>query len=117
MSWLCDRTGSYLDLHGRPDTALPYHHRAFTIAAQDLGPDHPNTLGSRNNLAGAYQSAGRLDQAITLYEQTLTDRQRILGPDHPTTAIIRGNVEAAHAARDQSRAASPDDDGTRAQPA
>ncbi len=116
VSWLCDRTGRYLDLHGRPDTALPYHHRAFTIDAQDLGPDHPDTLTSRNNLAGAYRSAGRLDQAITLYEQTLTGCLRILGPDHPTTAVIRGNVARAHAARDQSRAAPPGDSGTRARP-
>ena len=32
--------------------------------------DHPHTLASRNNLAGAYKSAGRLNEAITLYEQT-----------------------------------------------
>nr|WP_235947876.1 FxSxx-COOH system tetratricopeptide repeat protein [Candidatus Frankia alpina] len=57
VSWLCDRTGAYLTLHGRPDTALPYHHRALTLNTHDLGPDHPNALTSRNNLAGAYESA------------------------------------------------------------
>jgi hypothetical protein len=31
-----------------------------------LGPDHPDTLLSRNNLANAYQDAGRTDEAITL---------------------------------------------------
>ena len=50
-----------------------------------LGADHPDTLTSRNNLAGAYQSAGRLDEAIPLYEQTLADRERVLGADHPDT--------------------------------
>ena len=34
-----------------------------------LGPNHPDTLASRNNLALAYESAGRLDEAIDLYEQ------------------------------------------------
>ncbi|WP_161983040.1 tetratricopeptide repeat protein [Candidatus Frankia alpina] len=62
MSWLCDRTGAYLTLHGRPDTALPYHHRALTLNTHDLGPDHPHTLTSRNNLAAA-RAARDHDQA------------------------------------------------------
>jgi hypothetical protein len=33
-----------------------------------LGADHPDTLASRNNLAGAYQSAGDLGRAIPLYK-------------------------------------------------
>jgi hypothetical protein len=36
-----------------------------------LGPDHPDTLTSRNNLAYAYQSAGNLAEAIPLYHDTL----------------------------------------------
>jgi hypothetical protein len=59
---------------------------------QLLGPDHPNTLTCRTNLAGAYQSAGRLDQAIPLCEATLTERERVLGPDHPNTLASRNNV-------------------------
>ena len=43
-----------------------------TLAARErvLGPDHPDTLSSRNNLAGAYQSAGDLATAIPLYHRT-----------------------------------------------
>ena len=37
-----------------------------------LGEDHPDTLTSRGNLAGAYQAAGDLGRAIPLYEQTLS---------------------------------------------
>ncbi|EIV91450.1 FxSxx-COOH system tetratricopeptide repeat protein [Frankia sp. QA3] len=117
VSWLCDRTGAYLDLHGRPDTALPYLHRALTLYTHDLGPDHPDTLASRNNLANAHWSAGRLDQATSLYEQTLTDRLRILGPDHPDTLTSRHNLAAVRAARDHDQAAQPDDTGTDTQPA
>ena len=61
-----------------------------------LGPDHPNTLSSRNNLAGAYESAGQLDQAIPLYQATLTDRERVLGPDHPNTLTSRNNLAGAY---------------------
>ena len=48
------------------------------------GPRPPRHPGSRNNLAGAYRSAGRLAEAIALYEQTLADRERVLGPTTPT---------------------------------
>jgi hypothetical protein len=34
-----------------------------------LGPDHPDTLASRNNLAIAYQEAGRTDKAWDLNSQ------------------------------------------------
>jgi tetratricopeptide (TPR) repeat protein len=61
-----------------------------------LGPDHPNTLSSRNDLAGAYQSAGRLGDAIPLYETTLADRERVLGQDHPDTLGSRNNLAYAY---------------------
>jgi tetratricopeptide (TPR) repeat protein len=61
-----------------------------------LGPDHPDTLNSRNNLAIAYGAAGRLDEAITLHERTLATRERVLGPDHPDTLISRNNLADAY---------------------
>ena len=61
-----------------------------------LGPDHPDTLTSRNNLACAYQSAGELAEAIALYEQTLADRERVLGADHPDTLTSRNNLAYAY---------------------
>ena len=56
--------------------------RALGIFERELGPDHPNTLRSRNNLADSYPWAGRAE-AIPLHERTLADRERTLGPDHP----------------------------------
>ncbi|MFN8083979.1 MAG: tetratricopeptide repeat protein [Dermatophilaceae bacterium] len=67
-----------------------------SIREQVLGPDHPDTLASRNNLAGAYQAAGDLGQAIPLYEATLTDIERVLGPDHPDTLASRNNLAYAY---------------------
>jgi len=34
------------------------HEQALTIRERVLGPDHPDTLTSRNNLALAHQNAG-----------------------------------------------------------
>lgn len=61
-----------------------------------FGPDHPDTLTSRNNLAGAYHASGDLGRAIPLYEQTLTDSERVLGGDHPRTLAYRDNLAYAH---------------------
>ena len=61
-----------------------------------LGPDHPDTLTSRNNLAEAYREVGRYAEAIPLYEQALADLERVLGPDHPLTLTLRNNLAEAY---------------------
>jgi hypothetical protein len=65
---------------------------------QTLGPHHRDTLGSRNNLAAAYQAAGRFAEAIPLFQQTLATRARLLGPDHPETLTSQHNLAAAYQA-------------------
>jgi tetratricopeptide (TPR) repeat protein len=50
-----------------------------------LGPEHPDTLYSMNNLAEAYCSHGKYAQAEALQSQTLEIRRRVLGPEHPST--------------------------------
>jgi tetratricopeptide (TPR) repeat protein len=61
-----------------------------------LGPDHPDTLRSRNSLAVAYQEAGRAGEAIELFEQTLVGRERVLGPKHPDTLTSQHNLAGAY---------------------
>ena len=78
------------------DLGLPYEALTLDVAVDALegllGPDHPDTLASRNNLAYAYRAAGRLEEAITLYEQVTKDSARVLGPDHPDTLASRNNL-------------------------
>ena len=72
---------------------------AVNLLDETLGPDHPDTLTSHNNLAVAYRSAGRVSEAIPLFEQVLADSERVLGPDHPSTLKTRDNlVEGLHVA-------------------
>ena len=84
------------------DLGLPYEALSLDVAVDALagllGPDHPATLASRTNLAGAYRAAGRLTEAITLYEQVLPDSIRILGEDHPNTLTSRNNLAGAYRA-------------------
>ena len=61
-----------------------------------LGPDHPHTLASRNNLAAAYFAAGRYAEAIALHEATLKLMESKLGPDHPHTLASRNNLAVAY---------------------
>jgi Tetratricopeptide repeat len=78
-----------------PEEAIPLQERTLADSERVLGADHPDTLTSRHNLAGAYQAAGRLEEAIPLYERTLADRERVLGADHPDTLTSRHNLERA----------------------
>ena len=71
---------------------------SVTQACDALGPHHPDTLASRNSLAGSYRDAGRLDKAIALYEQILEDSIRVLGLDHPRTLTSRFDLAGAYRA-------------------
>ncbi len=61
----------------------------------ELGPDHPSTLSTRNNLAAAYMADGRTAEAIALLERALADGERILGADHPDTLSTRNDLALA----------------------
>ena len=69
---------------------------AVGVIEDVLGADHPVTLTVRNNLAGAYKSAGRLAEAIELFKQVLAERERVLEADHPDTLTVRNNLAGAY---------------------
>ncbi len=62
------------------------HEETLKRQKATLGPDHPNTLISMNNLALAYRDAGRLAEAVPLFEETLKRRQATLDPRPPRDA-------------------------------
>jgi tetratricopeptide (TPR) repeat protein len=104
-AYLLNQAGLFLYGQGQPGRAARYLQRALADRLRVLGADHPDTLGSRNNLAGAHESAGDLGRAIPLYEQTLADSMRVLGADHPRTLTSRNNLAGAYyAAGDLGRA-------------
>ena len=71
---------------------------AVGVIEDVLGPDHPDTLITCSNLAGAYRAVGRLGKAIELYERVLAEREKLLGPDHPDTLITCSNLAGAYRA-------------------
>jgi tetratricopeptide (TPR) repeat protein len=63
-----------------------------------LGPDDPDAMRSRNDLARAYREAGRVADAVPLVERTLAARERQFGADHPSTLASRNNLASAYRA-------------------
>ena len=80
---------------GRPQTALTLQ-EAVGMLIDALGPDHPDTLATRGNLAIAYRKSGNLEKAIDIFEDVLANRTRLLGPDHPDTLATRNNLALAY---------------------
>jgi hypothetical protein len=74
------------------EEALALDEDTFDVRVRILGPDHPDTLGSRNNLAVSYRSMGRHEEALALDEGTVAAYERVLGPDHPDTFTSRRNL-------------------------
>ncbi|WP_326824620.1 tetratricopeptide repeat protein [Streptosporangium sp. NBC_01756] len=102
---LQNRAGQYLEAAGDLGRAIPLFEQILADRTRVLGADHPDTLGSRNNLASVYESAGDLGRAIPLYKQNLADSIRVLGADHPNTLSSRNNLAYLyHVAGDLKRA-------------
>ena len=57
-----------------------------------LGPDDPETLRSRNDLARGLPRRRGTAEAMALHESTLKSRESKLGPDHPDTLTSRNNL-------------------------
>jgi hypothetical protein len=93
LSWLCDRTATYLGEHGQPAAALPLFQRALAIAEAVYGPDHPVVSTDLNNLASALRDLGRAGEALPLFQRALAIAEAVYGPDHPSVAVIRGNLD------------------------
>ena len=60
-----------------------------------LGPDHPDTLTARDELAASYWAAGRTGEAVAILERVAADMERLLGPDHPDTLTAQANLAMA----------------------
>ena len=95
------RTAEYLGHSGSPGAARDLSRRILDARAGALGPEHPDTLVTRNNLARwtgkAGDPAAARDQAAAL----LPIAERVLGPEDPGTLAVRANLAAmTRAARD-----------------
>jgi hypothetical protein len=77
---------------GESKIAAEQYQAARLLYARHCGPDHPDSLGSMNNLANSYAALGRHADALKLRKETLALRKARLGPDHPDTLMSMNNL-------------------------
>ena len=78
---------------GRYTEAEPLFQRALAITEQQLGPDHPDTGTSLNNLAALYFVTDRLPEAAAMMSGVVRILEKALGNDHPNTQVVRENLQ------------------------
>jgi tetratricopeptide (TPR) repeat protein len=83
-----------LNVLGVYSQARPLVERALSICESALGPEHPSTATSLNNLAMLLQQHGDLTAARSLFGRALAIDERVFGPDHPRTATTLNNLAA-----------------------
>ena len=71
-------------------TAIVARTHAWT--EDNLGPEHPDTATSLNNLALLNHNQGLYAKAEPIYQRALDIREKVLGPEHPDTAISLNNL-------------------------
>ena len=72
--------------------ARPLYERALAIRERFLGPNHPSTALTLNNLALLLHKQKAYADARPLYERALEICKRVLGSNHPHTQTIQTNL-------------------------
>ncbi len=106
-AYLLHQTAWYLGDRARYAEAKPLVHCALRIREQVLGPNHPDTATSLNNLAGNYRAQGQYKEAEPLYQRALEIKEAALGPNHPDTATSLGNLAGNYHEQGQYKEAEP----------
>jgi hypothetical protein len=81
-----------LGLVGSPTAALTAYEQLLRETLDMLGPDHPDTLITRRNLAGWRGDSGDPAGAASDHQQLLPHMMQVLGPDHADTLQTRNDL-------------------------
>ncbi|KAK3169846.1 hypothetical protein OEA41_009230 [Lepraria neglecta] len=86
------RIGDFLYTTGRWTEA--YNTRVFYFQGMRkfLGAEHPDTLGSMNNLAEVIRHQGKYEEAEEMHRQILALKETVLGKEHPHTLGSMNNL-------------------------
>ncbi|MBW5252217.1 tetratricopeptide repeat protein [Streptomyces sp. P01-B04] len=95
---LARRHEQAVDLYedGRSDEAIALFEQVAEVRTRVLGPDHPDTLDTLDNLAASYADMGRVQEALSLEERVAEARTRVLGPDHLDTLDTLHNLAVSY---------------------
>ncbi|MDA8017759.1 MAG: serine/threonine-protein kinase [Thermoanaerobaculia bacterium] len=80
---------------GDLESAIDLKHQALELQQQLLGPDHPHTQISRNDLATMLKNVGRFAESAELLQSVLAQQTVLLGDEHPHVATAHFNLGQA----------------------
>jgi tetratricopeptide (TPR) repeat protein len=77
--------GILLNSQGKIAEAEQMYQRALAGYEKALGPDHPSTLRTVNNLGNLYCAQGEIVEAEQMYQRALVGKEKALGSYHTST--------------------------------
>ena len=83
---------SYLGYSGNYPAARDLQQRVLQAQERVSGPEHPDTLTARGNLARWTGQAGDAAKARDQFAALVPVDERVLGPEHPETLRARGQL-------------------------
>jgi hypothetical protein len=83
---------SSLSDQGEHDEAEALQRHVLKVQERVVGPEHPDTLGTRHNLSISLSGLGKHPEAEALQRHVLEVMVRVAGPDHPKTLTIKHNL-------------------------
>jgi len=97
-------TGSSLGEYARAETLLQ---EALRIQQKVLGPEHPDTANTLNNLGLLYQAMRAYAKAEPPTQEALQIEEKVFGPAHPATATSLNNLALLYNAMGEYAKAEP----------
>ena len=82
---------------GELEEAQHIQEELIAIESRVLGPDHPRTLITTNNLAETLFEQGDVEEALRLHTHVLDSRRRVLGDDHDDVRASQAKIAKARA--------------------
>ncbi|KAF2706144.1 kinesin light chain 1 [Pleomassaria siparia CBS 279.74] len=89
---LLSQVGACQEGLGQYSAAEATFRQVLSMREKELGPEHPDTLASKGNLAIAINGQGRYNEAEIIHRQTLAQREKALGPKHLDTLASMNNL-------------------------
>jgi tetratricopeptide (TPR) repeat protein len=77
---------------GDQEKALHQQERAVALRRQELGLEHPETVGAMNDLAIVLDRMGKFAQEQRILEEVVEVKRRTLGPEDPVTLRSVSNL-------------------------
>ena len=86
--------GGFAKSQGWYRLSANFRQTSLGVRRRVLGEEHPDTLGSMNNLATTLHALDDFEGARDLHQQTLDACRRVLGEEHPDTLASMNNLAA-----------------------